>query len=124
MENVVRKPIECGKLITYAGNKIQRLVFQFIEDGTQVIPDGSFTEKQARSNFFVTETVSDQAYDLKLPFVDVVVFQVECRTGLKKLGNLGNDFISENSLSGVNRVQCRDEAFVILFEEIAFRTKF
>ena len=34
---------------------------QFIEDGTQVIPDGSFTEKQARSNFFVTETVSDQA---------------------------------------------------------------
>ena len=97
---------------------------QFIEDGTQVIPDGSFTEKQARSNFFVTETVSDQAYDLKLPFADVVVFQVKCRTGLKKLGNLGNDFISENSLSGVNRVQCRDEAFVILFEEIAFRTKF
>ena len=27
VENVVRKPIECGKLITYAGNKIQRPVF-------------------------------------------------------------------------------------------------
>ena len=40
---------------------------QFIEDGTQVIPDGSFTEKQARSNFFVTETVSDQAYASRLP---------------------------------------------------------
>ena len=27
VENVVRKSIECGKLITYAGNKIQRPVF-------------------------------------------------------------------------------------------------
>ena len=117
MENVVWKSIECEKLITYAGNKIQRPVFCHADPVYR-------GWKQARSNFFVTETVSDQAYDLKLPFADVVVFQVECRTGLKKLGNLGNDFISENSLSGVNRVQCRDEAFVILFEEIAFRTKF
>ena len=96
---------------------------QLIQDRAQIISYRSFTEKQTGSNLLIAESVCDQADDLLFPLADIMLPVVKRRAGLDQFRDFGYDFMTKNSLPGINSPEGRKDAGIILFQKVSLGAK-
>ena len=92
---------------------------QFIQKGTEIIPYRSFAEKKFRGNFLIAVSVGDQPDDIQLPFTDISGSIIKSVGGLQKFRDLGHDLCAEYGLTGVNCLESRKDAGIIMLQKIA-----
>ena len=77
---------------------------QFIQNGTEIIPYSSLTEKKLRGNLLIAVSVGNQPDDIQFPFIDISGSIIKSVGGLQKLRDLGHDLCTEYGLTGINRL--------------------
>lgn len=96
---------------------------QFIQNGTEIIPYSSLTEKKFCGNLPIAVSVGDQPDDIQFPFIDIPGSIIKSTGRLQKLRDLGYDLRAEYSLSGIDCLQSRKNAGIILLQKISLCAK-
>lgn len=97
---------------------------EFVEDGAQVVSDGSFAQTEGLGDFFVAHSLGYQGDDFQFSGADVMFFPGKVFLAGQECGEFCGDFVSVYALSGVYGFQCGNDAVVVLFQQIASGAEF
>lgn len=119
--------------LSYAGKRknLQMLVIedgqlrpvlepQFIQDVADIIAHGAVAQVHLFRDLLVIQPVGQQGDQLIFFFRDVKVFIREIPFLLEQVGYAGDDLLSKYRLVLTDGVQGRDDAGVILFQQVSF----